>query len=155
MIVTIFNILNVAVLLIVLTYVFRTRLRTLLVAAIDLMRLAHKRLQNDIAQAEQSHVELERALQNQHDFARDAHQKLETWRAFEQAKEVEQRAEHDVQATRLMAKQVHQAAHVQQYRAQMTLLPAAFEQATQQLEKKYRDPQAGASYLETITKELP
>ncbi len=155
MIVTIFNILNVVLLIAVLTYVFRTRLRGLLVVAIDRLRLARKQLQKDIVEAEQANIQLQEELQTQHTIARAAQQNLATWRAHEQTKEAEQRAAQDAQIIRVAQKQIHQAAYVQQHRAQMTLLPAAFEQATQQLEKKYRDPHAGASYLETISKELP
>lgn len=155
MILTLFHVLNVVALLGVLTYIFRTRLRMLLITAIERVHIARKQLHKDIGHAEQTYTDLQSALQAEHDFARMAHQRLQAWRAFEQAKEAEQRSEQESQVERVVEKQRRQAAYVQQYRVQMTLLPAAFEQATQQLEKKYRDPHAGASYLETITKELP
>ena len=150
----IFQLINVLILLSVGYSLYQTRLRALLIAALKGFHDRQNQLRNSIQQSKLSVVDFEAQLQEQRIFCALAEQRLAQWRAYQQARALEEQHAAHERAEQLQRKQVQQAQALQLAYLQEQLTGAVMTEATKQLVQQYRTPQAGAAYLQPLFVQL-
>jgi hypothetical protein len=154
MIEILFNSINVLVLILAGVYLFRTRIRQAMIAALAKLKSARAQMQQEIVQAHTAHDQLQRDIQAQKTFAKNSADRVARWRETENQRIENLRAALEAQQKSMIAKQEIQRVAVQHQRMVAQLLPQAVEQATIALQREYENPTRARQYLQDIAKEL-
>lgn len=150
----IFKLLNVAVLLAIGWYVYQTRLRPLLIAALTRLHNRRAAAQQEIHAALLAAVDGEAQVLEQRAFCAVAEQRLAQWRAYQAMMLAEQEQEAAKRARQLHAKQLQQIHALQLAHAQAQLSGAIIEEATERLQSTYKLPSQGQAYIRPIITRL-
>jgi hypothetical protein len=149
-----FALANVGVLYAVGYYLYQTKLRVALIAALTRLHQRQARLQDELTRTRSAIADLEAAMIAQKQFCKLAAQRLAQWRAY-QLQVAEHEKEAAVSRTKLLVHKQEQQIHALQIdQVRAGIVEQVVAQAQQELRKKFSQPAVVAKYAQQITDQL-
>ncbi len=151
---TCFNLLNVAILLIICWYVYQTRARITLEQAKSHSEAAQDAVKRAISQSEQLFGSLTEAAQAQKQYSHTLANHVRRWREYEASLVASWRQEQEILEKKIYERHTKKQQGLVLLYAQTHLMPSAIQEAQRAVTQQFADPNKGARYIDTAIKQL-